>query len=141
MRFFAIHVERYKKELDAFLRHTKSIRYNGKDVPRVALVSPTAGRHGRLLSSTRTLQVIRASATVTPVVASRRAHLTRAAVPATSCATQCTQRPRWQRRAARAKIEPICATAAAPAELHAGFRHKACRLRKLGSLGVMGISG
>jgi len=36
------HVERYKKELDAFLRHTKSIRYNGKGAPRVALVSPTA---------------------------------------------------------------------------------------------------
>ena len=38
-----IHVERYKKELDAFLRHTKSIRYNGKDAPRVALASGARG--------------------------------------------------------------------------------------------------
>ena len=36
------HVERYEKELDAFLRHTLSISYNGKTPPRLALISPTA---------------------------------------------------------------------------------------------------
>ncbi|MEO0416872.1 MAG: SGNH/GDSL hydrolase family protein, partial [Verrucomicrobiota bacterium] len=35
-------VDRYKKELDAFLKHTLSRQYNGKSVPQVALVSPTA---------------------------------------------------------------------------------------------------
>lgn len=36
------HVERYKKELDAFLKHTLNMKYNGKSAPQVALVSPTA---------------------------------------------------------------------------------------------------
>ena len=35
-------VDRYKKELDAFLKHTLAQKYNGKTAPQVALVSPTA---------------------------------------------------------------------------------------------------
>ncbi|MFC4991384.1 PVC-type heme-binding CxxCH protein [Rubritalea tangerina] len=35
-------VERFKKELDAFLKHTKGQKYNGKSAPQIALVSPTA---------------------------------------------------------------------------------------------------
>lgn len=35
-------VDRYKKELDAFLKHTAAQKYNGKGAPQVALVSPTA---------------------------------------------------------------------------------------------------
>ncbi|MDF1741792.1 MAG: c-type cytochrome [Verrucomicrobiales bacterium] len=35
-------VERYKKELDAFLKHTAAQKYNGKSAPQIALVSPTA---------------------------------------------------------------------------------------------------
>ncbi|MBG31296.1 MAG: dehydrogenase [Opitutae bacterium] len=33
---------RFKKELDAFLKHTAAQKYNGKSVPRIALISPTA---------------------------------------------------------------------------------------------------
>jgi glucose/arabinose dehydrogenase/mono/diheme cytochrome c family protein len=33
---------RFKKELDAFLKHTLSQKYNGRNAPRLALVSPTA---------------------------------------------------------------------------------------------------
>ncbi len=35
-------VSRYKNELEAFVRHTLSQKYNGKGVPQLALVSPTA---------------------------------------------------------------------------------------------------
>lgn len=35
-------LDRYKKELDAFLKHTRAQKYNGKEAPRLALVSPTA---------------------------------------------------------------------------------------------------
>ena len=35
-------VERYKKELEAFIQHTLSQKYNGEGVPQLALVSPTA---------------------------------------------------------------------------------------------------
>lgn len=35
-------VERYKKELDAFLKHTLAQKYNGESAPRLALISPTA---------------------------------------------------------------------------------------------------
>ena len=35
-------LERYKQELDAFLKHTLAQKYNNKSVPQVALVSPTA---------------------------------------------------------------------------------------------------
>ena len=35
-------LDRYKKELEAFIRHTLSQKYNGKSVPQLALVSPTA---------------------------------------------------------------------------------------------------
>lgn len=35
-------LERYKKELDAFIKHTLSRKYNGESAPRLALVSPTA---------------------------------------------------------------------------------------------------
>ncbi len=35
-------VDRYKKELEAFIRHTLSQKYNGESVPQLALVSPTA---------------------------------------------------------------------------------------------------
>ncbi len=35
-------LERYKRELDAFLKHTLAQKYNGKSTPQVALVSPTA---------------------------------------------------------------------------------------------------
>lgn len=35
-------LERYKKELAAFIRHTLSQKYNGKTPPQLALVSPTA---------------------------------------------------------------------------------------------------
>ncbi len=35
-------MERFKKELDAFLKHTLSQKYNGESAPQVALVSPTA---------------------------------------------------------------------------------------------------
>ncbi len=35
-------LERYKKELDAFLVHTLAQKYNGKSAPQLALVSPTA---------------------------------------------------------------------------------------------------
>ncbi|MDF1850604.1 MAG: c-type cytochrome [Verrucomicrobiales bacterium] len=35
-------LERYKKELDAFLKHTLAQKYNGKAAPQVALISPTA---------------------------------------------------------------------------------------------------
>tara|TARA_B100001123_G_scaffold443547_1_gene589865 strand:- start:1139 stop:2089 length:951 start_codon:yes stop_codon:yes gene_type:complete len=33
---------RFKKELDAFLKHTAAQKYNGKSAPRIALISPTA---------------------------------------------------------------------------------------------------
>ncbi|MFC5051201.1 PVC-type heme-binding CxxCH protein [Rubritalea spongiae] len=35
-------LDRYKKELDAFLKHTKAQKYNGKSAPQIALVSPIA---------------------------------------------------------------------------------------------------
>ncbi|GAB5561275.1 MAG: GDSL-type esterase/lipase family protein [Synoicihabitans sp.] len=35
-------VDRFKKELTAFIRHTRSQEYNGETVPQLALVSPTA---------------------------------------------------------------------------------------------------
>ncbi len=35
-------LERFKKELDAFLKHTLAQKYNGESAPQVALVSPTA---------------------------------------------------------------------------------------------------
>lgn len=35
-------VERYKKELDAFIKHTLGQKYNGEGAPQLALVSPTA---------------------------------------------------------------------------------------------------
>ena len=35
-------LDRFKKELDAFLKHTQSQKYNGKSAPQVALVSSTA---------------------------------------------------------------------------------------------------
>ena len=35
-------LDRYKKELAAFLKHTLSQQYNGKNVPQLALVGPTA---------------------------------------------------------------------------------------------------
>ena len=35
-------LERFKSELDAFLKHTKAQRYNGSTPPQIALVSPTA---------------------------------------------------------------------------------------------------
>ncbi len=35
-------VERFKRELEAFLQHTLSQKYNGKAVPQLALVSPAA---------------------------------------------------------------------------------------------------
>ena len=35
-------LNRFKKELDAFLKHTLTQKYNGKSAPRLALVSPTA---------------------------------------------------------------------------------------------------
>ncbi len=35
-------LERYKKELDAFIKHSLSQKYNGKSAPQLALVSPTA---------------------------------------------------------------------------------------------------
>lgn len=35
-------VERYKKELDAFLKHSLAQKYNGKSGPQLALISPTA---------------------------------------------------------------------------------------------------
>lgn len=35
-------LERYKKELDAFIKHTLGQKYNGKSAPQLALVSPTA---------------------------------------------------------------------------------------------------
>jgi mono/diheme cytochrome c family protein/glucose/arabinose dehydrogenase len=35
-------LDRYKKELDAFLKHTKGQKYNGKSAPQIALVSPIA---------------------------------------------------------------------------------------------------
>jgi len=35
-------LDRFKKELDAFLKHTLAQKYNGKNAPRLALVSPTA---------------------------------------------------------------------------------------------------
>ncbi|MCK5923654.1 MAG: hypothetical protein KAG66_22160, partial [Methylococcales bacterium] len=35
-------LERYKKELDAFIKHTLIQKYNGKSAPQLALVSPTA---------------------------------------------------------------------------------------------------
>lgn len=35
-------LERYKKELDAFCKHTLSMKYNGESAPQLALVSPTA---------------------------------------------------------------------------------------------------
>ncbi len=35
-------LERYKKELDAFIKHTLGQKYNGKTTPQLALVSPTA---------------------------------------------------------------------------------------------------
>lgn len=35
-------LERYKKELDAFIKHTLSRKYNGESAPQLALVSPTA---------------------------------------------------------------------------------------------------
>ncbi|MDB4265150.1 plastocyanin/azurin family copper-binding protein [bacterium] len=34
-------LERYKKELEAFIRHTLSQKYNGKSIPQLAIVSPT----------------------------------------------------------------------------------------------------
>ncbi len=35
-------VDRYKAELTAFVQHTLSQKYNGKNIPQLALVSPTA---------------------------------------------------------------------------------------------------
>ncbi|MGJ8694679.1 MAG: PVC-type heme-binding CxxCH protein [Verrucomicrobiaceae bacterium] len=35
-------LDRYKAELEAFVRHTLSRKYNGKSIPQLALVSPTA---------------------------------------------------------------------------------------------------
>ena len=35
-------LDRFKKELDAFLKHTQAQKYNGKSAPQVALVAPTA---------------------------------------------------------------------------------------------------
>jgi mono/diheme cytochrome c family protein/glucose/arabinose dehydrogenase len=35
-------LDRYKQELQAFIRHTLSQKYNGKSIPQLALVSPTA---------------------------------------------------------------------------------------------------
>ena len=35
-------VERFKKELAAFIKHTRSQKYNNKSVPQLALVTPTA---------------------------------------------------------------------------------------------------
>lgn len=35
-------LDRYKKELEAFIQHTLSQKYNGESVPQLALVSPTA---------------------------------------------------------------------------------------------------
>ncbi|MFT5882892.1 MAG: glucose/arabinose dehydrogenase/mono/diheme cytochrome c family protein [Crocinitomicaceae bacterium] len=35
-------LDRFKQELDAFLKHTQAQKYNGKSAPQVALVSPTA---------------------------------------------------------------------------------------------------
>ena len=35
-------LDRYRKELEAFIRHTLSRKYNGESVPQLALVSPTA---------------------------------------------------------------------------------------------------
>ena len=35
-------LDRFKKELDAFLKHTLAQKYNGKSAPRLVLVSPTA---------------------------------------------------------------------------------------------------
>ena len=35
-------LERYKKELDAFIKHTLKQKYNGSSAPQLALVSPTA---------------------------------------------------------------------------------------------------
>lgn len=35
-------LERYKKELDAFIKHTLNQKYNGESAPQLALVSPTA---------------------------------------------------------------------------------------------------
>jgi glucose/arabinose dehydrogenase/mono/diheme cytochrome c family protein len=35
-------LERFKKELDAFLKHTLAQKYNGRSAPRLALISPTA---------------------------------------------------------------------------------------------------
>ncbi len=35
-------LDRFKKELDAFLKHTLAQKYNGQSTPRLALVSPTA---------------------------------------------------------------------------------------------------
>lgn len=35
---------RYKKELEAFIRHTLSQKYNGKTIPQLAIVSPTAAQ-------------------------------------------------------------------------------------------------
>ncbi len=35
-------LDRYKKELDAFLKHTLATKYNGKSAPQLALISPTA---------------------------------------------------------------------------------------------------
>lgn len=35
-------LDRFKKELDAFLKHTQSQKYNGTSAPQIALVSPTA---------------------------------------------------------------------------------------------------
>ncbi|MDA7518838.1 GDSL-type esterase/lipase family protein [Akkermansiaceae bacterium] len=34
-------LDRYKKELAAFIRHTLSQKYNGKSIPQLALISPT----------------------------------------------------------------------------------------------------
>lgn len=35
-------LERFKKELEAFIQHTLSQKYNGESIPQLALVSPTA---------------------------------------------------------------------------------------------------
>ena len=35
-------VDRFRRELQAFIRHTLSQKYNGKTVPQLALISPTA---------------------------------------------------------------------------------------------------
>ncbi len=35
-------VDRYKKELEGFIRHSLSQKYNGESIPQLALVSPTA---------------------------------------------------------------------------------------------------